>query len=420
MRIAHFIHRYPPALGGAESYFARLSAFLRDQGDEVHVLTTTAIDLNAFWRSGTHELKAGSTLVDGIHIHRFSPAFRFPGRRYLLKPLSLLPFGNTWRCLLQPSSPLCPTLWHQVGQWVETFDAVHVSALPYAFPLVCGWRLANRQRIPFFITPFLHWGDPTDTHDRTRRAYTASHLRWLLRQADGVFVQTASEREIVASFGIPLGKIHLQGLGVDPGECTGGDRSSARNAWGFTNDEFVIGHLANQSHEKGSTDLLHAFQFLRETSANAKLVLAGPEMPNFRRAWDRLQKEDPTSLRNVVRLGVVSDKQKRDFFAGIDVFALPSRSDSFGLVLLEAWANGIPNVVYRAGGPADLVENGSDGIIVSCGDVQGLASALSQLAMNRESARKFGETGKARVMKGFAWTPKLALVRDTLLRERGH
>ena len=43
-----------------------------------------------------------------------------------------------------------------------------------------------------------------------------------------------------------------------------------------------------------------------------------------------------------MRLGVLSERQKRDFFAGIDVFALPSRSDSFGLVLLEAWANGVP------------------------------------------------------------------------------
>ena len=40
MRIAHFVHRYPPALGGSEAYFARLSRFLAAQGDQVTVFTT--------------------------------------------------------------------------------------------------------------------------------------------------------------------------------------------------------------------------------------------------------------------------------------------------------------------------------------------------------------------------------------------
>ena len=54
------------------------------------------------------------------------------------------------------------------------------------------------------------------------------------------------------------------------------------------------------------------------------------------------------------------------------IFALPSRSDSFGLVLLEAWANAVPCVVYRAGGPADLVRHGVDGLQAPCGDVESL------------------------------------------------
>ena len=45
MRVAHFIHRYPRAIGGAEAYFARLSSYLAQQGDRVTVFTTTALDL---------------------------------------------------------------------------------------------------------------------------------------------------------------------------------------------------------------------------------------------------------------------------------------------------------------------------------------------------------------------------------------
>ena len=97
---------------------------------------------------------------------------------------------------------------------------------------------------------------------------------------------------------------------------------------------------------------------------NLRVVLAGPAMPNFERFWQGFGRKDLA-----VRLGPLTDAQKRDFFAGIDAFALPSRTDSFGLVLLEAWANAQPVIAYRAGGPADLVRAGIDGWLVGCGDV---------------------------------------------------
>ena len=79
----------------------------------------------------------------------------------------------------------------------------------------------------------------------------------------------------------------------------------------------------------------------------------------------------------MVRLGLLTDAQKRDFFAGLDVFALPSRSDSFGLVLPEAWANGAPVVGYRAGGVAWVIRHEQDGLLVKCGDVEGLAGVFA-------------------------------------------
>jgi glycosyltransferase involved in cell wall biosynthesis len=59
-------------------------------------------------------------------------------------------------------------------------------------------------------------------------------------------------------------------------------------------------------------------------------------MPNVEQFW-----RSYCPAGRVRRLGVLDARQKQDFFAGLDVFALPSRSDSFGLVLLEAWANGV-------------------------------------------------------------------------------
>src|SRR5262249_2389476 len=113
----------------------------------------------------------------------------------------------------------------------------------------------------------------------------------------------------------------------------------------------------------------------------------------------------------VQRLGVLDDRQKRDFFAGIDLFALPSRSDSFGLVLLEAWANGVPNVAYRGGGVADVIRHEQDGLLVECGDLGGVAGALARLAEEGGLRRRFGAAGQERLGREFRWEDKLALVR---------
>ncbi|HET6575307.1 MAG TPA: hypothetical protein VFG68_17000, partial [Fimbriiglobus sp.] len=50
MHVAHFVHRYPPAIGGCEAYVARLSRFLADAGDTVSIWTSTAIELEEMWR----------------------------------------------------------------------------------------------------------------------------------------------------------------------------------------------------------------------------------------------------------------------------------------------------------------------------------------------------------------------------------
>jgi glycosyltransferase involved in cell wall biosynthesis len=299
-------------------------------------------------------------------------------------------------------------MWRDAGRYTGPLDAVHATAFPYSFPIACGLRLARRRGVPFLLTPFLHLGGPTDPHDVTRKQYTKPHLRWLLRQADRVFVQTAAERDATIELGVPAKRVVLQGLGVEPAECTGGDRDAARRAWG-AGDEVVIGHLANNSAEKGTIDLLRAAERLWAEGKRLRVVLAGPEMPNFRTFWAGFGTKE-----RVTRLGVLTDAQKRDFFAGIDLFALPSRCDSFGLVLLEAWANGKPNVVYRAGGPAELVRHECDGLQAACGDVEGLSRQLERVVSDAGLRRALGAAGRRRVASEFVWRDKLELVRQTI------
>lgn len=415
MRLAHFIHRYPPALGGAEAYFARLSRWCAEQGDEVTVFTTDALALEAFWSPSGETVPAGRDLDGDVRVRRY-PLWRCRGRRWLLKPLSLIPH-RAWQCLMLPCNPIAPAMWRDAGRERLDFDAVHASAFPYAFPILCARRLARRLHVPFFITPFLHLGDRDDPADRTRRGYTSPALAWLLREADGVFVQTPTEREAAMALGVPAARITLQGLGVDPAECTGGNRDTARRRWNLQDDACVVGHLANQSWEKGTNDLVQAFEPLWRRGVPTQLVLAGPQMPNFTRFWQAFGERLPQFARRHVRqLGPLSDAEKRDFFAAIDVFALPSRSDSFGLVLLEAWANGVSSVAYRAGGIADVIRHERDGLLVPCGNIPALTAAIERLAGDIDLRIALGQYGQARAGRDFRWGDMLALVRDTIVR----
>lgn len=414
MQIAHFIHRYPPALGGSEAYFARLSRYLAARGDNVQVETTTALDLEAFWSPRGRTLPPGVTVEQGVTVCRHALR-HWPGRRYLLKLLSLVPVRRL-QGLALPCNPIAPTMWTGADA-NHRVDVVHSTAFPYAWPIHCGLRLARRSGAPFVLTPFLHLGDPRDPRDRTRRAYLSPAMCWLLRSADRVFVQTPVEQHALLDLGLPADRVMLLGMGVEAAECTGGNRARARARWGFGPHEPVIGHLANKSIEKGTVDLVRAASRVRQNGRQCRLLLAGPEMPNFHRFW----REFPETTQTV-RLGVLTEEEKRDFYAAVDVFALPSRSDSFGIVFLEAWANGVPCIGYRAGGVADVIRHGSDGWLVDCGDIAALAAAMDKLIGQPERRRQMGEAGRRRVMMECAWQPYLDRVRDVygeLIDRRG-
>src|SRR5262249_8558932 len=125
----------------------------------------------------------------------------------------------------------------------------------------------------------------------------------------------------------------------------------------------------------------------------------------FTRFWKDFNYKD-----SVIRLGVLSEQQKRDFYAGIDLFVMPSRSDAFGLVLLEAWANGKPNVAYRAGGVADVIRHEVDGLLAKCGDGRKVEESIGALAFNRGLGKQLGDAGRRRIERDFGWNDKLGLV----------
>ena len=90
LNILHIIQRYPPARGGSEAYFARLSNWLAGRGHHVTVWTTDAKDLSAFWMKDAERYPPGTAEIDGVTVRRF-PIDHWALRRYILKALSFTP-----------------------------------------------------------------------------------------------------------------------------------------------------------------------------------------------------------------------------------------------------------------------------------------------------------------------------------------
>ena len=95
---------------------------------------------------------------------------------------------------------------------------------------------------------------------------------------------------------------------------------------------------------------------------------------------------------------------------------MPSRTDSFGIVYLEAWLNRKPVVAAHAWGVSDLITDGEDGLLAPFGDVPALAQALADLLADPARRAAMGLRGEQKVYQFHTWERKYALVRELYLR----
>ena len=84
-------------------------------------------------------------------------------------------------------------------------------------------------------------------------------------------------------------------------------------------------------------------------------------------------------------------------YASADFFVFPSTTDTFGNVVIEAQASGIPVIVSDVGGPKDLIEDGVDGLITKGLDLDALTAAITKLCDDPPLRKKMGEASRARV-----------------------
>jgi glycosyltransferase involved in cell wall biosynthesis len=416
--MAHIVHvcpRYWPAHGGVELFFTKISEALAMRGDSVSVWTTDAATVQDFTSPSTRRLPPGPEPVRLVDVRRFAVR-HVPAQRYIRTAAHWLPFGMRWKCDTLRWTPWVPALTRAATRHQGTVDLVHASGLPYSSLLFAGVRLAERTGARLVMSPFTHVPPPGTSGARMRRAYLSPLNVRLLSRADRLFVQTGLERQLLAAAGIPAGRQTIVGLGVDPAGCTGGSRERGRRAWGLDAGAIAVGHLANKSWDKGTVDLLDAAEQLWDRGASFVLVLAGPEMRSFTRRWARVRFPE-----RVVNLGELTDEERRDFFAAVDVFALPSYVESFGLAPLEAALNRAAVVAYDHGGPSQIFRHQASALLAPVGNIEALTRAIALLTTSTSDRVRLGEAG-CRVASGYSWSRALNVALagyDALLQHDG-
>jgi glycosyltransferase involved in cell wall biosynthesis len=166
---------------------------------------------------------------------------------------------------------------------------------------------------------------------------------------------------------------------------------------GIGPDAFLVGNVGRLAVQKGQRHLIGAMPALLERVPRAHAVIAGAgDLEEFLRDLA----EETGVAERVHVLGPRKDVPA--LMHAMDVFAMPSIWEGFGLVLLEAMAAGRPIVASRVATIPEVVLDGQTGLLVPAGDPLALAEALAQLANQPALAARMGEAGRERVRHQFS------------------
>ena len=161
------------------------------------------------------------------------------------------------------------------------------------------------------------------------------------------------------------------------------DGSKLKQQFGIREDERVLIHISNFRKIKNIPDIIDAFMKVREAMP-AKLLLVG-DGPEKHRVMDKLR--DMPYKSDVLFLG--KQENIAELFSISDLKLLLSEKESFGLVLLEAMACGVPGIGTNIGGIPEVIEHGTNGYLVELGDVDAVAQYAIELLSDEDKLTQF-------------------------------
>jgi glycosyltransferase involved in cell wall biosynthesis len=214
-------------------------------------------------------------------------------------------------------------------------------------------------------------------------------MQWFYSQLDLVYVNSEHYRQRWISRGIAPERLMIFPRGIDTQFFNPGLRDP--KFWGHFGkalEEIGLLYVGRISKEKNLDVAVRAVSRLRKEGLPVRLLIVGdgPYLKELRHIAPE-----------ACYTGYLKGKELGAAYASSDVFIFPSTTDTFGNVVLEAQAAGLPCVVSDQGGPAELITHGVEGFVTRSLDVDDFAEAIRRLATDSELRCQMGDHARQRV-----------------------
>lgn len=260
----------------------------------------------------------------------------------------------------------------------EGLDILHVHyAIPHA---VCAALAREMSGEDFKIVTTLHG---TDISVLGEDSTLAQAIKYGIDRSDAVTTVSNSLKQQTYDLIDTVAPIDTIYNFVDGDVFKPLNPGNLKEQFGISEDERVIIHVSNFRKIKNLPDVVESFMKIR-AAMPAKLLLVG-DGPEKHRIMEMVKAS--SYKKDVLFLG--KQENIAELFAISDVKLLLSEKESFGLVLLEAMACGVPGIGTNIGGIPEVIEHGKDGYIVPLGDTNAVAKYAIELLMDDQKLAQF-------------------------------
>jgi glycosyltransferase involved in cell wall biosynthesis len=210
-----------------------------------------------------------------------------------------------------------------------------------------------------------------------------------------------TERELLKVYQTPVSVVRS---GMDSSLRVPRDSEKIRQRFGIQHSDFVVLWLGIFMPHRRLEDAINALACLRKRGVSARLLLAGsssvfPEYGERLRTLARqLEVEE-----QVIFAGPVHEAEIADFYAAADVFVFPNVDQTWGLVVIEAMAAGLPVVVSTGSGVHEVLEDEKTALKVPPREPLAIAEKLELLARNPAFRNSLADSGRQYVLSRFSW-----------------
>lgn len=369
MRILFCSDTFPPQVNGVSVVTALTIRGLQARGWECAVVAPSYPD-------GT----AGRTIVDIRGIERVDvPSWPLP------------PYPEIRLC-----SPIAPSVW----AFARRFRPAIVHAATEFVIGRHGRRAARRLGVPFCTSYHTDFAKYTEAYGLPwLRGPVTRWIRAFHAEAARTFTPSVPARADLLTLG--LRDVEVWGRGVDDEVFHPDRRASGRRTFLADETTFTFLHVGRLAPEKNVELLLRAFARLEADlpAGRIRLVVAGtgPSLPRLR----------AMATPGVTFLGTLDrERELPELYAAADAFLFASETETLGLVVLEAMASGLPVVAAPAGGVADHLRHGVNGLAFSPGDETACLAAMRRMLMEPELRAQL-RTGARLTAERMSWRAEL-------------